>query len=80
LQVIRISSRLQRLVRTFYLSLPSLQNIGMFLLLILYIYAGIGTHLFSKVPITSDHPSILLRQTTCLARFFYADHPVSPAC
>lgn len=53
-QVIRISSRLQRLVRTFYLALPSLKNIGMFLLLILYVYAEMGNYLFSTVRLTTS--------------------------
>lgn len=74
--MIRISSRLQRLVRTFYLSLPSLQNIGMFLLLILYIYAGIGTHLFSKVATKS----IFLLTHHTPRSTLYVDRPVSPAC
>ena len=44
-----MSSRLTRLCRTFYYSLPSLNNIGMFLLLIYYIYAIAGMHLFSTI-------------------------------
>jgi hypothetical protein len=49
-RVIRQSSHLKRLCRTFYFSLPSLKNIGMFLLLIYYIYAVGGMHLFSALP------------------------------
>ena len=49
-RIIRHSSHLRRLCRTFYFSLPSLKNIGMFLLLIYYIYAVGGMHLFSTLP------------------------------
>lgn len=49
-RVIRFSSHLKRLCLTFYYSLPSLKNIGMFLLLIYYVYAVGGMHLFSTLP------------------------------
>lgn len=73
-QVIRISSRLQRLVRTFYLALPSLKNIGMFLLLILYVYAEMGNYLFSTVRL--DH---LAANTQDIARAKY-QRVVRPCC
>lgn len=49
-RLVRLSERLQRLVKTFYYSLPSLRNVGMCLLLILYIYGNAGMHLFAAVP------------------------------
>jgi hypothetical protein len=41
-RLVRTSERLTRLMQTFYFSLPSLKNVGMFLLLIFYIYSLAG--------------------------------------
>lgn len=49
-RLVRLSERLQRLVKTFYYSLPSLRNVGMCLLLIFYVYGNAGMHLFAAVP------------------------------
>ena len=49
LRMLKFFKGVEKLVTTFVMSLPSLANITMLMLLVIFIYAGIGVQLFHKV-------------------------------
>jgi voltage-gated sodium channel type XI alpha len=49
LRIIKVASGVKKLLVTLLLSLPSLFNVGLLLLILLFIYAILGMNLFGKV-------------------------------